>query len=165
MRGAFGGQGRRPPWGTLGPGALSPRFKGVGWAEVLLLALAAPAWGVPPALFTADQAASGANKYAASCKLCHGKKLEGRTGPALTGPNFASAKAHFTVKDVFVFMATAMPAPQPGSLPKDDYADIMAFLLQQNGYPAGPARLTAAAAQAADVPLLYQGAPSQTAAR
>ena len=35
-----------------------------------------------------------------------------------------------------------MPASNPGSLQHDDYVQIMAFLLQQNGYPAGAKELT-----------------------
>ncbi len=113
--------------------------------------------GAVPALYTAAQAATGADKFAANCALCHGKKLQGRVGPALTGPNFASAKANFKVSDVFLFLSRQMPAQQPGSLPKQDYVDIMAFLLQQNGYPAGGVPLTEAAAASSTVPLLYHG--------
>src|SRR5690606_4168647 len=35
------------------------------------------------------------------------------------------------------FIASAMPASAPGSLPPQQYADITAYLLNQNGYPIG----------------------------
>jgi hypothetical protein len=50
-----------------------------------------------------------------------------------------------------------MPATQPGSLEHDDYVQIMAFLLQQNGYPAGSRALAFDSAQNSSVPLLYHG--------
>ena len=50
-----------------------------------------------------------------------------------------------------------MPATQPGTLPHDDYVEIMAFLLQQNGYPAGKTELTFDGASASEVPMIYHG--------
>jgi mono/diheme cytochrome c family protein len=113
--------------------------------------------GALPALYTAAQATAGAAKYSDNCEQCHGAKLEGRAGPALVGPNFASVKAAFKVRDIFSFINENMPATQPGSLPRQDYVEIMAFLLQQNGYPAGAAKLTWGVASSSPVPLLYQG--------
>jgi polar amino acid transport system substrate-binding protein len=50
-----------------------------------------------------------------------------------------------------------MPATQPGSLSHDDYTDIMAYVLAQNGFPAGSAALTFDAGTQSQVPLLYHG--------
>jgi quinoprotein glucose dehydrogenase len=36
---------------------------------------------------------------------------------------------------------TTMPSDRPGSLPASAYADILAFIAQQNGYPAGAKEL------------------------
>jgi mono/diheme cytochrome c family protein len=110
-----------------------------------------------PALYTAAQAEAGHAKYIATCQICHGNKLQGRVGPALKGPNFASAKAAFTVSDVFTIVSQNMPASQPGTLPHNDYVDIMAFLLQQNGYPAGQSALAFDTASASKVALRYHG--------
>ncbi len=110
-----------------------------------------------PALYTAAQAAAGHAKYIADCQICHGNKLQGRVGPALTGPNFASEKSAFTVSDVFAIVSQNMPASQPGTLPHDDYVAIMAFLLQQNGYPAGQSPLAFDSARASKVALRYHG--------
>ena len=49
------------------------------------------------------------------------------------------------------------PRPAPGSLEHADYEQIMAFLLQQNGYPAGGSALVFDSAAASKVPLLYHG--------
>lgn len=111
--------------------------------------------GPPPALYTAEQADSGKIKFLTYCAMCHGPTLEGRTGPSLKGPAFASVKADFHVKDVFSIVADNMPATAPGTLKHDDYVVIMAFLLQQNNYPAGSQALTYDDAKKSDVKLLY----------
>lgn len=94
------------------------------------------AWaGSLPALYTHAQAAAGAGAYGKNCAMCHGANLEGGVGPALVGKSFAdSAK---TVGGAFTTVATQMPMGQPGSLSHTEYEDIMAYILNQNGYPAG----------------------------
>ncbi len=109
----------------------------------------------PPALYTEEQAASGKAAFQSSCAVCHGPTLDGRAGPALRGPTFASPQAHFTVSDVFKIISLNMPAPAPGTLPHDDYVNIMAFILQQNGYPAGATPLDFDGAGKSKVKLLY----------
>lgn len=110
-----------------------------------------------PALYTADQADLGQAKFRENCAVCHGPHLEGRAGPALKGANFASDEAQFHVSDIFTILVHNMPATEPGSLPHEDYVDIMAFLLQQNGYPAGQQQLTYDEALSSKVKLLYHG--------
>ncbi len=116
--------------------------------------------GAPPELYTSAQADSGKIKFLTYCAMCHGPTLQGRSGPALTGPNFASAKADFHVSDVFGIVANNMPATAPGTLAHDDYVEIMAFLLQQNGYPAGSRALTFEDAMKSKVKLLYRSEPT-----
>jgi len=111
----------------------------------------------PPALFTTAQAEGGKQKYADNCAICHGPTLAGRAGPALKGPTFASPTAGFTVSDIFIILSQNMPATNPGSLEPDEYVQIMAFLLQQNGFPAGDKPLTFDDANKSKVPLIYHG--------
>jgi ABC-type amino acid transport/signal transduction systems, periplasmic component/domain len=110
-----------------------------------------------PALFTLAQAGSGKQKFLDNCAQCHGDTLAGRAGPALKGPHFAPSTAQFHVGDIFTIVSQNMPATEPGSLPKDDYVEIMAFLLQQNGYPAGSRALTFKEAKESKVALIYHG--------
>jgi polar amino acid transport system substrate-binding protein len=110
-----------------------------------------------PALFTTVQAEHGKAKYKEYCARCHGPQLEGRAGPALKGANFASASSDFDIKDVFTILVHNMPSTEPGSLAHDDYVEIMAFLLQENGYPAGSKALTFEEATKSTVPLVYHG--------
>lgn len=111
----------------------------------------------PPALYTDAQATSGKTGYETNCALCHAPDLTGRAGPALKGRHFAPDSGKFKVRDIFTIVHKNMPAMAPGSLPKETYVEIMAYLLQENGYPAGKKPLTFAAADASSEPLIYAG--------
>jgi len=92
--------------------------------------------------------------YAGACAKCHGAQLQGVNAPALRGPAFApAANAHLTIGGVFGYMASNMPADRPGKLKPEDYADLMAFLLNSNGYATGTTKLTADSARASTTPL------------
>ncbi len=112
-----------------------------------------------PALYTADQASKGAVAYYQNCSMCHGPLLDGQSGgysgPALKGSDFADPSYDFHVKDIFNFVAKLMPPGTPGSLTHDEDVVIMAFLLQQNGYPPGTKELTYDDAEKSSVPLRY----------
>lgn len=126
-----------------------------GKADVAALAIAPRE--PPPALYAVAQATSGKAAYEENCALCHGPDLTGRAGPALKGRHFAPDSGKFKLKDIFTIVHKNMPAMAPGSLPKQTYVEIMAYLLQQNGYPDGKQSLTFDAADASTVPLIYAG--------
>jgi len=115
----------------------------------------------PPALYTKDQAEKGAVAYYQNCAMCHGPALDGQlgghSGPALKGPEFADPSYDFHVNEIFNFVAKLMPSATPGSLPPDQYVAIMAFILQQNGYPEGSRELTYDEAMKSRVPIRYYG--------
>ncbi len=50
-----------------------------------------------------------------------------------------------------------MSHTRTSSLTHKDYVEIMAFLLQQNGYPAGSTALTFEEAKESKVQLIYRG--------
>lgn len=118
-------------------------------AGLLALALALVAAGAsarrlsPPAIYTAQQAGEGARIYAIRCAMCHGARLEGTVEiPGLTG-RFVANWGNRPVADLFDYISRAMPQPAPGSLSPEDNARITAFLLRENGYPAGTKPLPA----------------------
>jgi len=114
-----------------------------------------------PALYTLDQATKGALAYYQNCAMCHGPLLDGQaggySGPALKGPEFADPSYDFHVSDMFNFVAKLMPAATPGSLTHEQDVQIMAFILQQNGYPPGSNELVYENAEKSKVPLRYYG--------
>jgi mono/diheme cytochrome c family protein len=121
------------------------------------LLLAAPAFAAqPPALYTGAQAKAGASLFAANCAMCHGAELKGGGAPGLIGQSFAPASAGFTIGSVFSVIAQQMPATSPGSLTQDQYAQVMAYILRENGYPAGNNALGYTASLTSTVPLVSE---------
>jgi polar amino acid transport system substrate-binding protein len=120
------------------------------WPIVAAIAIglgsvAAAASGTPSTVsFSAAQAAAGDKLYAAKCSPCHGDRLEGGAGPALSGAALTQyAKVtKLTVGDMFTFMSQQMPLNEPASLTHDQYVSIMAYILHYNGYKTGSTPLT-----------------------
>lgn len=111
----------------------------VAGAVVLAIASAA-AQTVLDGVFTAAQAKRGAAVYEAQCAGCHdGADVN---GPPLTGAPFIDRWREDTLGVLFEFVETEMPQTAPGSLSDAQYLDIVAHLLHENGFPAGPHELT-----------------------
>lgn len=128
---------------------------GAAMAYMLLCAGAAMA-GTPPALYTAKQATDGAAIFAQSCAMCHGADMKGGAGPALIGQSFASSGSDDTVGGIFAVLAQQMPASAPGSLTHAQDEDAMAYILKQNGYPAGSMPLVFKDSLTSATPLVSQ---------
>ena len=92
--------------------------------------------------YTAAQAAAGAKLYTATCSACHGATLRGITAPALIGDAFTSQFTGEPAEDAYVLMSGNMPLTAPGSLKPAEYLALMAYILQQNKFPAGNTPLT-----------------------
>lgn len=93
-------------------------------------------------VYTEAQAKRGADGYAQSCASCHGQTLGGvGEAPALEGLQFVSDFNGLSLGDLFDRIRTTMPQSSPGSLSRTQYADIVAFILKSNGYPAGSKEL------------------------
>jgi mono/diheme cytochrome c family protein len=96
---------------------------------------------VADGVFTDAQANRGAAVYDASCSGCHRADLGGGTGPALKDQRFAREFAGRDLKTLFTKTAT-MPRNAPASLGDNVYLDIVAYLLRENGFPAGTRELS-----------------------
>jgi len=91
--------------------------------------------------YTPAQAERGAAKYRQMCVMCHGPALEGNgEAPPLTG-RFIPDWAGTSLADLFEKIQATMPLFAPATLNSSDTVDILAFLLQSNKFPAGPAEL------------------------
>jgi mono/diheme cytochrome c family protein len=94
-------------------------------------------------VFTAEQAKSGERTYREKCAKCHGPDLVATDpdAPDLTAEGFKIAWIGKTVGGRFRVIRIAMPADQPGSLDDQSYLDVIAYILQFNGDPAGNEKL------------------------
>jgi S-disulfanyl-L-cysteine oxidoreductase SoxD len=114
---------------------------------VLLVAAARIAEGqesktVWSGVYTAAQANRGAAVYAQDCANCHGSGLEGADmSPALAGAAFMANWNDLTLGDLFERIRISMPANRPGTLSRQDNADVIAHLLRENHFPVGTTEL------------------------
>jgi mono/diheme cytochrome c family protein len=84
-------------------------------------------------VYTAAQADRGMSIYDGQCASCHELSR-------FKGKDFASAWTDKPLTDLHVAVKS-MPMDNPGSLNPQEYADILAYFLSINGYPAGQAEL------------------------
>jgi mono/diheme cytochrome c family protein len=92
--------------------------------------------------YTAAQAAAGKTAFDADCAVCHGNTLtNGTMGPPLAGESFSALWAGQSVRALYD-SAKTMPPANPGTLPDETYASLVAYILQMNGYAAGDTALT-----------------------
>lgn len=119
------------------------RTIGIALLTVWAAALAAQAErSVKDGVYTEEQAKRGEVVYAESCANCHGEQMEGiDMSPALTGATFSSNWNSLMVGDLFDRIRTTMPMDRPGSITPQQNADVIAFLLKANQYPAGKTEL------------------------
>lgn len=119
-------------------GALLCLSAAVGGTAIIQSAVAQSATTTMSGVYTEAQAARGQAQFATNCAPCHGSTAQGNgEAPALTGADFTADWIGLTMGDLFDRIRTTMPQDAPGKLSRDTYADITAFILKINGYPAG----------------------------
>ena len=96
-------------------------------------------------VFTPAQAERGRAEYDVWCASCHQSDL---SGGVLVGddeaPPLRSVEKLIERRDldnVMTFIKSGMPRDDPGSLKDETYVDILTYLLQENGFPAGTTEL------------------------
>jgi cytochrome c553 len=104
---------------------------------------AQPGGSVWSGVFSAQQASRGKSSYDGVCARCHGAQLTGGAdaGPALIGGTFLSHWSNDTLASLYVKIRDTMPRNTPGTISEDVKVEILAYLLQQNGFPAGTTEL------------------------
>ena len=92
-------------------------------------------------VYTEAQAKRGEALGAKYCSGCHGIDLNsGEPGPWLYGKDFAVRYDQVTLAELFRRLNT-MPPDEPGRYGPSAMADIAAFVLWANDFPAGPREL------------------------
>ena len=125
------------------------------------LAAQAPAAqrAVSEGVYTTAQAMRGREQYRKRCVLCHldagqghaampvipGESLE-REGdaeaPAIAGEAFQKKWNGHTAWELFGRLSATMPPGGVGTLSRQEYADMLAFIFELNKFPAGSRELT-----------------------
>jgi alcohol dehydrogenase (cytochrome c) len=99
--------------------------------------------------FTEAQARRGQAAYLENCAACHGPNMtDGQFAPAVKGAAFRAHWHDQSPAALRSLIIKRMPPASPGSLGSGTYADIEAYLLQENGDKAGTAELAGAGAPA-----------------
>jgi mono/diheme cytochrome c family protein len=118
----------------------------VAGVSILVMAVGIQAQQSPSVwdgIYAPEQTSRGKAIFGELCATCHGEALKGKTGgaPPLSGATFKDNWNGLTVADLFGYIKTSMPRYDSGRLTKEQTADIVAFLLTFNGFPAGEKEL------------------------
>jgi Cytochrome C oxidase, cbb3-type, subunit III len=95
-------------------------------------------------VYTAEQVDRAKAPLTAVCRRCHNDDLGGsERGPSLHGSRFMSTWETQELSALFAKVRDTMPPDSPSSLPDEDYINLVALILQANGFPAGNEPLSA----------------------
>jgi len=99
-------------------------------------------------IYTEAQARRGEFSYPVACGKCHGFLLDGApddpdmfSTPPIGGPKFLRNWNGRSLGALFEYARTTMPANNPGFLGDQELADVLAYMLEQSGVPAGDVEL------------------------
>ena len=106
----------------------------VGWCSALIVVSAqgAPGGAAPGG----DQQTRGKAVYVDKCSECHQESLKGTNdSPPLTGDMFWMNWETYTANNLLEQVRTTMPDDNPGSLERQEYVDVVAYILRFNEVP------------------------------
>ncbi len=86
------------------------------------------------AFYTSRQASRGGGLFRDNCVSCHASS-------EFAGSSFQRRWRNRSVGDIYEFILYSMPDDNPGGLPAQTYADIVAYMLELNDFPAGESEL------------------------
>jgi S-disulfanyl-L-cysteine oxidoreductase SoxD len=121
------------PVRLLSAGLLATALAGSGCAAQQGPASSA---SVPIGLFSVEQATLGEATYRRACGECHAIREH-------ANPDFRFKWNGRPAFDLFETIRNTMPENDPGSLAREEYAAIVAYMLKVNGLVAGPRALPA----------------------
>jgi S-disulfanyl-L-cysteine oxidoreductase SoxD len=94
-----------------------------------------PMKSVQSGAYTAAQARSGEAVFSRVCAQCHAVAQ-------FKDVAFQHSWAGRTARDLFELIRTQMPQDNPGTLRRDEYVAVLAYLFELSGYPPGTASLS-----------------------
>ena len=103
---------------------------------LLLSIVASPSYAqqktIEDGVFTEAQVAAGKQVYDMSCGGCHNMDFY---------RNILRTRQGAILKDLWWTLVGSMPEDNPGSLADDEYTTVIAYILAENGFPAGESTL------------------------
>jgi len=109
---------------------------------IAMMALAQATRSVWDGVYTQEQADRGQGLYNEHCASCHSDTLMGgEMSPPLVGGDFLSNWNGLTLGELFDRIRTTMPQNKAGKLSREVNADITAYILSANKFPAGKKEL------------------------
>jgi alcohol dehydrogenase (cytochrome c) len=89
-------------------------------------------------VYTSAQATRGRALFGDNCAICHGGDLQGMgNNPPLAGPSFLEKWGGLPLGALHGVIDKSMPPGNGGLLGAVSEADVVAYILSQNGFPAG----------------------------
>ena len=106
----------------------------VAWCSALVVLSAQGGGGA--AAPAGDQQARGKALYLDKCSSCHQENLRGSSDtPPLAGDMFWANWETYSANNLFEQVRTTMPEDNPGALERQQYVDIVAYVLKFNEVP------------------------------
>ena len=115
-----------------------------------LSAQGAAARSVVDGIYTEEQAKRGEPVYKTVCETCHGPELKGDKGPPLTTSNLVAGWKTDTLADLYLKIRDTMPR-ESAKLTAQQAADVLAYMLQFDGFPPVTAELTTGEAELKEI--------------
>src|SRR4051812_39487989 len=100
-------------------------------AGSLFVAAQSPSRAAKDGVYSAEQAARGQAVYKDQCATCHGAALGGGNAPPLAGDAFIAIWGG-PLSDLVDKIQKTMPQNDPGTLTRQQSADVVAYMLQGN---------------------------------
>ena len=92
--------------------------------------------------YTEAQAERGEKLYQQHCSACHGSQMQGiEEAPTLRQGAFVYNWDSMGVDILFQRLRETMPLDDPRGVPRAVKADILAYIMSQNNFPAGKTEL------------------------
>jgi len=108
--------------------------RSLAFTFALFAAFAAPAEerSIADGVYTEEQAERGEELYATHCLTCHDERYFRPVLKRWEGQ---------PLDMMYLIMSTTMPESNPASLRREEYVDILAYILSLSRYPAGDSEL------------------------
>jgi quinoprotein glucose dehydrogenase len=110
-------------------------------------------------VYTASQAARGKQAFDLTCSGCHGADLSGIDGPALVGEAFLRNWLEDNMESLVAKIQTRMPGDAPGSLTREEAADLASYILSANDMPPGAEELPSSSSALSAIQIVGKNGP------